>query len=194
MSRVLDKIAFILELEKLKGVLRKTRPVGLDRYENSAEHSWQTTLTALVLLQDAPAQIDALKVLKMLLIHDVVEIDTGDVFVYDTAARAEIAAQEELAAQRLFGLLPPPLSEELLDLWQEFEARQTPESQFAKAVDRVNPVLQNLASEGQSWVENAITRDRVLAMNAEIQNASPALWKVLQQRIRETPVLKDEVN
>ncbi len=124
MNSHLQKIAFILELEKLKAVLRKTRPVHLDRYENSAEHSWQTTLTALVLLEDAPQEIDALKVLKMLLIHDVVEIDTGDVFVYDTAARAEIAAQEEQAARRLFGMLPGPLSQELVELWQEFEARQ----------------------------------------------------------------------
>ena len=106
MSKTQQKIDFILELEKLKGVLRKTKPVGQERFENSAEHSWQTTLTAMILLDEADADIDVLKVLKMLLIHDVVEIDAGDVFVYDTSARAEIAEQEAAAAERIFGMLP----------------------------------------------------------------------------------------
>lgn len=185
MSPVHSKIEFILELEKLKAVLRKTRPVGLERYENSAEHSWQTTLTALVLLDDAPEHLDVLKILKMLLIHDVVEIDAGDVFVYDTNARKDIAEQEAEAARRIFGLLPDPLGDELLQLWHEFEGRQTPESQFAKAVDRINPVLQNLASQGQSWVENNIARERVLAVNSEIEAASPDLWSTLEKRIVE---------
>jgi putative hydrolase of HD superfamily len=186
MSGILRKIDFILELEKLKGILRKTRPVGLDRYENSAEHSWQTSLTALVLLDEAPTDIDALKVLKMLLIHDVVEIDAGDVFVYDTAARLAVAQQEAEAAKRIFGMLDSPLGDELLSLWHEFEDRETAESKFAKAVDRINPVLQNLSSQGQSWVENSISRERVLAMNSEIQAASPELWSVLEKRINES--------
>jgi len=190
MSKIQNKIDFILELEKLKGVLRKTKPVGLDRYENSAEHSWQTTLTALILLDEAPAEIDALKVLKMLLIHDVVEIDAGDVFVYDTNARAEIAEKEAEAAERIFGLLPAGIGDELLQLWHEFEGRQTIESKFAKAVDRINPVLQNLASHGQSWVEHNIARERVLAMNSEIQAASPELWTVLEARIQQAPFFK----
>ncbi|MEP1207872.1 MAG: HD domain-containing protein [Rhizobiaceae bacterium] len=192
MEHVHSKIEFILELEKLKAVLRKTKPVGLERYENSAEHSWQTTLTALVLLDDAPAEIDALKVLKMLLIHDVVEIDAGDVFVYDTNARAEIAEQEAAAAERIFGLLPQTIGDELLQLWHEFEGRQTAESKFAKAVDRINPVLQNLAANGQSWVENDIARHRVLAMNSEIEAASPELWSVLEKRVLEAPFFAQE--
>ena len=191
MSKTLQKIDFILELEKLKGVLRKTKPVGQERFENSAEHSWQTTLTAMILLEDADPNIDALKVLKMLLIHDVVEIDAGDVFVYDTSARAEIAEQEAAAAERIFGLLPDAMGNELLALWHEFEGRETPESKFAKAVDRVNPVIQNLASEGQSWVNNGIVRERVLAMNSEIQAASPELWAVLKARIDAFPFPED---
>ena len=187
MSKTQQKIDFILELEKLKGVLRKTKPVGQERFENSAEHSWQTTLTALILLDEADADIDVLKVLKMLLIHDVVEIDAGDVFVYDTSARAEIAEQEAAAAERIFGMLPQPMGDELLALWHEFEGRETPESKFAKAVDRVNPVIQNLTSDGQSWVENHISRDRVLAMNSEIEAASPELWAVLKARIEAFP-------
>ncbi|MGI9366316.1 MAG: HD domain-containing protein [Rhizobiaceae bacterium] len=191
MSQIQAKIDFILELEKLKAVLRKTKPVGLDRYENSAEHSWQTALTALVLLDGAEDQIDVLKVVKMLLVHDVVEIDVGDVFVYDTKARSDIAQREEAAARRIFGLLPEPIGGELLDIWLEFEARETPESRFAKAIDRVNPVLQNLASRGQSWVENGITRDRVLEMNSEIENASAQLWTELEDRLQKTEYLRD---
>jgi len=187
MSDLQGKIDFILELEKLKAVLRKTRPVGLARYENSAEHSWQTTLTALVLLDEVDQPLDALKVLKMLLIHDVVEIDAGDVFVYDAQARADIAEQELAAAKRIFGLLPAELGQELLDLWLEFEARETAESKFAKAMDRVNPVLQNLSSKGQSWVENNITRDQVIAINSEIATVNPALWAILKKRIDAAP-------
>lgn len=191
MNQIQAKIDFILELEKLKAVLRKTKPVGLDRYENSAEHSWQTALTALVLLDGVQDKIDALKVVKMLLVHDVVEIDVGDVFVYDTKARSDIAQREEAAARRIFGLLPDPIGSELLDIWLEFEARETPESKFAKAIDRVNPVLQNLASKGQSWVENGITRDRVLAINSEIGNASSQLWTELESRLQESKYLSD---
>lgn len=191
MSNTQSKIDFILELEKLKGVLRKTKPVGQERFENSAEHSWQTTLTAMILLDEADPNIDALKVLKMLLIHDVVEIDAGDVFVYDTTARAEIAEQEAAAAERIFGLLPEPMASEMLALWHEFEGRETLESKFAKAVDRVNPVIQNLESDGQSWVNNGIVRERVLAMNSEIEAASPELWAVLKARIEAFPFPED---
>ena len=132
MNGVHQQIDFILELEKLKGVLRKTKPVGQTRFENSAEHSWQTTLTAMILLEDADPAIDALKVLKMLLIHDIVETDAGDIFVYDTIALAEITEQEAVAAERIFGLLPEALGTELLALWHEFEGRETAESKFAK--------------------------------------------------------------
>lgn len=176
MTRLAAQIAFIRETEKLKAVLRKTRPCGLDRLENTAEHSWQAALTALILLDDAPAHIDRLRVLKMLLIHDIVEIDTGDTFVYDDAARRDVAAEEAQAAERIFGLLPENQARELLDLWHEFEARETPESIFAKAIDRVNPVLQNLYGEQTSWDEHSISRERVLKKNAEIENASEALW------------------
>lgn len=192
MSGFADKLNFIVELEKLKGVLRKTRPLGLDRYENSAEHSWQTTLSALVFLDDAEEELDALKVLKMLLIHDVVEIDAGDVFVFDQKARADIEEKEQAAAQRIFGLLPSPLAEEFLAIWREFEARETAESKFAKAMDRINPVLQNLNSGGQSWVENGVRREQVLAVNSQIEGASPELWRLLRTQIESAPFFDDE--
>ena len=176
------KVDFILEMEKLKGVLRKTRPVGLSRFENTAEHSWQTAMAALLFLPDG---IDALKVLKMLLVHDIVEIDAGDVFVYDDQARKDAELIELAAAERIFGLLPEPLSTELLDIWKEFEARETPESIYAKAMDRVCPVIQNLNSEVSSWTEHGISRDRVLAKNDEIKNASQSLWKHLSAKIHQ---------
>jgi len=180
-----NKLDFIIELEKLKAVLRKTRPIGLARRENSAEHSWQATLTALVFLDGT--DLDPLKVLKMLLIHDVVEIDTGDVFVYDSEARHDVAAAERGAAERIFGLLPAPLNAELLALWVEFEEAQTAEAQFAKAIDRLNPVLQNLEHQDSSWNEFQITRNHVLAVNSAIEHISPQLWTMLKQRINKMP-------
>ena len=183
MKAVDQKIKFIVELEKLKAVLRQTKPVGLDRFENSAEHSWQASLTALILLDDAGLGVDPLTVLKMLLIHDVVEIDAGDVFTYDEVARAEIAAEEEAAARRIFGLLPEPHASDLLNLWLEFEEASTPSAKFAKAIDRVCPVVQNLNTSPNSWHDHGIDQKRVLAKNEEIQNASPELWAVLKDGI-----------
>lgn len=174
------RLDFLLETEKLKRVLRKTRPVGQSRFENSAEHSWQTTLAALLFM---PEGLDAHKVLMMLLIHDLVEIDCGDVFVYDEAARADIAQAEQRAAERLFGMLDAPLGNELLALWREFEAAASAEARFAKAMDRVCPVIQNLNSDPNSWAENGISRDRVLAKNAQIDQANSALWALLKSGI-----------
>lgn len=178
-----QKIRFILELEKLKAVLRKTRPVGLDRRENSAEHSWHTTLTALVLLEDAPTELDALKVLKMLLVHDVVEIDAGDVFVYDTQGRSDVVEAEQAAAARIFGLLPTSIGSDLIALWEEFEAGESAEARFAKAMDRVNPVLQNLNAEMSSWSEMGIEQERVMAVNARIGSEIPGLWSKLKVKV-----------
>jgi putative hydrolase of HD superfamily len=184
-------ITFLLETEKLKAVLRQTKPVGEDRFENSAEHSWQTAMVALVLLGDAPKHIDHLKVLKMLLIHDIVEIDAGDVFVYNDEARKEAFEAETAAAARLFGMLDEDLGEELHTLWHEFEEAKTPEAKFAKAADRVMPVLQNLAAGGQSWVEHNISRDQVIAKNMPIVGASPELWNVLKAKIEAADFLAD---
>lgn len=184
-------IAFLIETEKLKSVLRKTKPLGENRFENSAEHSWQTALAAMILIEHSPVGVDALRVLKMLLIHDLVEIDAGDVFVYDDQARKDAFEAEAAAADRLFGMLDEPLAGELHALWHEFEGAQSPEARFAKAVDRVMPVLQNLSAGGQSWVENNITRDQVLAKNAPIEDASPELWSIVRQKIEDAPFLAD---
>lgn len=174
-------LSFLVEVEKLKAVLRKTKPVGFDRYENSAEHSWQVTLACLLLAPYMDEEIDVLKVLKMMLIHDVVEIDTGDHIIYSDA---HDNYEEELqAAQRLFGLLPEPQGKELIEIWKEFETGDSPEAKFARAIDRVVPVNQNLNNEFQSWVENDVRLEQVLEKNVHIEHASKELWAFLKSQI-----------
>lgn len=179
-------VAFILELDRLKGVTRKTRPLGLERYENSAEHSWQLALLATSLAPHAGAAIDVDRVIRMLLVHDVGEIDTGDTMIYTEGGWEERKAAEAAAARRIFGLLPDPAGAALLALWQEFEAAATPEARFANAVDRAMPVLLNLANAGQSWRENGISHARVIGRVAvPIRDGCPALWEYLEGRLEE---------
>jgi putative hydrolase of HD superfamily len=147
--------AFTIELDRLKGILRKTKPVGLDRYENTAEHSWQVCLLALALTKYAVPSVDPVRVVELLLVHDIPEIDEGDQIIY---AGADLARQdrERATATRIFGLLPNQQGEWFLSLWLEFVARQTPEARFAYAMDRLMPVLHNIYNKGQSWRENRI--------------------------------------
>ena len=179
-------IDFILELDKLKGVTRKTRPLGQERYENSAEHSWQIALAASSLAHLAAAPVDVTRVVAMLLVHDVGEIDTGDTMVYTEGGWEERKAAEAAAARRIFGLLPGAKGSEFLALWQEFEDAATPEARFAHAVDRAMPVLLNLANAGQSWRENGISHARVVGrVAAPIRDGCPALWEYLETRLEE---------
>jgi len=177
-------VDFILELDRLKGVTRKTRPLGLDRYENSAEHSWQLTLLAMSLAHLAADPVDVDRVVRMLLVHDVGEIDTGDTLVYAEGGWEDRKAAELLAVTRIFGILPDGRGDAMLQLWTEFEAGETAEARFANAVDRAMPVLLNLANNGQSWRENGITHDRVIGRVApQIQAGCPALWDYLRARL-----------
>jgi len=177
---------FILELDKLKGVTRKTRPLGLDRYENSAEHSWQLCLLAISLARYAETAIDLNRLIRMLLVHDIGEIDTGDTMVFIEEGLAARKAAELAAVTRIFGMLPDGGGAELLALWNEFESGETPEARFAHAVDRSMPVLLNLASEGQSWRENGISYERVVKrIEPEIKAGCPALWEYLRVRLEE---------
>jgi len=183
MQQIVD---FILEVDRLKGVTRKTRPLGLDRYENSAEHSWQLALLASSLAQYAESPVDIDRVVAMLLVHDVGEIDTGDTIVYAEEGWVERKAAEKAAVTRIFGLLPEPQRGKFLALWQEFEDAETAESRFAHAVDRAMPVLLNLANNGQSWRENGISHERVLRRVApEIKAGCPALWEYLEARLED---------
>jgi putative hydrolase of HD superfamily len=176
-DRLRRQLEFLLELDKAKRILRRSYLPDGSRHENDAEHMWHLALFVLVLAEHAGEPIDVAKVLKMVLVHDIVEIDAGDVFVYDEAAHATKAELETAAADRLYGLLPPDQGAELRALWEEFEAKASPEARFAAAVDRLQPLLLNLANEGRPWQEHGITADRVFALNARIGDGSVVLWE-----------------
>lgn len=183
MQQIID---FVLELDKLKGVTRKVKPLGLDRYENSAEHSWQLAMMASSLAHYAEDEIDIDRVIRMLLVHDIGEIDTGDTIAYATEGMAERKAAELAAVKRIFGLLPDDHGERFLALWLEFEAGESAESRFANAVDRAMPVLLNLANSGQSWRENGISHARVVArVKPQIHAGCPALWEYIEVQLDE---------
>jgi putative hydrolase of HD superfamily len=183
MQQIVD---FILELDKLKAVTRKVRPVGLDRYENSAEHSWQIALMAASLAPYAVSPVDINRVIAMLLVHDIGEIDTGDTMVFVEGGWEQRKAAELACVTRIFGLLPEPQGAAFLALWQEFEDSDTAESRFAHSVDRAMPVLLNLKNQGQSWRENGISYERVVRRVApEIKAGCPALWDYLAVRLEE---------
>ena len=183
MSSELQKIiAFMIELDRLKAVLRKTKPVGLDRYENVAEHSWQVCLLAQLLSKYARAPVDIVRVMELLLVHDIPEIDIGDQIVYQTKDNSRAAA-ERRAAVRVFGLLPEPEAGWLLSRWQEYEDRKTSEAVFAHAIDRLMPVLQNISNNGQSWRENRVSLDKIRTVNAVIGEACPAMWEHVQDKL-----------
>ncbi|HET7843859.1 MAG TPA: HD domain-containing protein [Xanthomonadales bacterium] len=181
MQAVVD---FILEIDKLKSVTRKVMPMSQDRYENSAEHSWQLALLALSLAPHAEPGTDIDRVVKMLLVHDIGEIDTGDTLAFVEHGWADRKAAELAAVTRIFGMLPAGQGAPLLALWEEFEAAQTRESRFANAIDRVMPVLLNLANRGQSWRENDVSYDRVIRrIEPPIRGGCPALWEWLAPRL-----------
>jgi len=183
MQQIVD---FILEIDKLKGVTRKVKPLGLDRYENSAEHSWQLALMASSLAHLAASPVDLNHVIAMLLVHDIGEIDTGDTMAFVEGGWQERKRDELVAVTRIFSMLPEPRCSEFLALWQEFERGDTAESRFANAVDRAMPVLLNLNNNGQSWIENGITHDRVVKRVApQITAGCPALWDYLEPRLAE---------
>ncbi|EHV9722533.1 HD domain-containing protein [Vibrio parahaemolyticus O1:K58] len=186
MDRLEKQLALLIELDKLKSVLRRTRVKSAEgRLENSGEHSWHVALMAVLMEEHANAPVDICRVMKMLLIHDVVEIDAGDTFVYDIAATKEQAEKEIKAAERLFGMLPIDQGQELLALWQEFEAAQSDDAKYAKALDRLIPMLLNYHNNGQSWKENSVTREQALTINKRIEFGSVTLWDKAKELIEE---------
>jgi putative hydrolase of HD superfamily len=179
-------VQFVLELDKLKGVTRKTRPLGLERYENSAEHSWQIALLAAAMAPHAGSSINVERVVCMLLVHDIGEIDTGDTIFYAEEGLGDRKAGERAAVTRIFGMLEEPQRSMLMNLWLEFEENTTAEARFAHAADRAMPVLLNLANNGQSWRENGITYERVMSRVAPpIRAGCPALWEHLEAQLNE---------
>lgn len=175
---------FIIEIEKLKNIQRKTRPVGLNRYENSAEHSWHVCLSALMLKDYADETIDIDRVIRMLLIHDLGEIDADDKIIYESETPAQ-KQQEEAGVKRLLDILPGDQVEEYLSLWQEFESGNSADARFARAIDRIPPLLHNLHDEGHSWVKHNISKETVLTLNSRIELGSHSLWENIRTKLEQ---------
>ncbi len=182
-DRLLKQIEFIKEIDKIKYIQRKTKLFHSDRPENDAEHSWHLALMAIVLLEHANESVDLLKVVKMVLIHDIVEIDAGDTFIYDTEKNHTNTDAERLAAQRIFGILPEEQAEDLIAIWEEFEAGQTQEAQFARAMDRLEPLLQNSSNNGGTWNEPGVNYQKVHAKKSVIKDGSALLWAYAEKLI-----------
>lgn len=177
-ERLRRQVEFLVEVDKLKEIFRQTVLVNSRRAENSAEHSWHFALMVVTLAEHSNHQpLDVLRILKMVLIHDLVEIDAGDTFAYDTKLMADQHEREARAAERIFGLLPTDQAADFRALWDEFEAQATPEARFAAACDRFHPMLLNCRTEGHAWRKHGITADRVLARNAHVANGSTAIWE-----------------
>lgn len=185
MTRLDQQMAFLAEIDRLKSVLRATTLGDGSRRENSAEHSWHIAVYALVLAEHAETPLDTGKVIKMMLLHDLVEIDAGDAPVFGSHDTAALARKEAAAADRIFGLLPADQAVAFRALWDEFEANATPEARFAKSIDRMQPPMQNLASGGGSWVDYDVTLEMFETRIApRIRNGAPKVWDWLQPKVR----------
>lgn len=178
MNEISRRIDFLREIDRLKSVIRQSPLLDRSRKENSAEHSWHLAMYALVLADYAAGTIDITRVMKMLLIHDIVEVDVGDMPIHGVSSQNQ-AALEQRAAQRIFGLLPDAINSEFTAIWHEFEAAQTEDAQFAKALDRFQPLLINVFTQGGTWAENRVSHEQVLERyGPTIQRGAPALWEI----------------
>lgn len=184
-NTIQQHVDFIKEIDKLKYIQRKTKLFNSKRNENDAEHSWHLAMMALVLAPHANTQIDLLKVLKMVLIHDIVEIDAGDTFLYDTQKSHVNTDEELIAAKRIFGLLPTEQAQEFIAIWQEFEAGETNEAKFAKAMDRFEPMLQNASNQGGTWQEFNVPYEKVFEKKKVIKNGSETIWTYAENLLNE---------
>ena len=183
-SRLVRQLDFTREMDRLKSVIRRTSLIDRSRRENSAEHSWHLTAMALALFEYAPSGADRTRVLEMLIVHDVVEIDAGDTFAFDAAANADKAEREGRAAARLFGLLPEDDGVRLRACWDEFERGETPSARFANALDRLQGlVLNDVPGDGGTWRQHGVTRSQVLARMQPIAQGAPGLWPVVMDAV-----------
>ncbi len=183
---LLKQISFIKEIDKLKYIQRKTKLFNSDRHENDAEHSWHLAMMALVLAEHSNRSVDILKVVKMVLIHDIVEIDAGDTFLYDTLKNHTNTREELAAAKRIFGLLPEKQAEEFVEIWKEFEDGITDEAKFAKSMDRFEPLLQNTSNNGGTWTEFNVDYQKVYDKKKAIKDGSASIWNYAENLINES--------
>lgn len=186
MNNLLKQISFIKEIDKLKYIQRKTKLFHSNRHENDAEHSWHLAMMAIVLAEHSDKPIDILKVLKMVLIHDIVEIDAGDTFIYDTTKSHSNTEEELLAAKRIFGLLPAEQAKEFIAIWEEFEEGTTDEAKFAKSMDRLEPLLQNTSNNGGTWAEFGVSYEKVYEKKKAIKNGSTSIWNYAKNLLDES--------
>lgn len=182
--RLAQQIHFIKEIDKLKNIFRQTYLLDGKRRENDAEHSWHLAIIALLLYEHSNTKIDPIKVVKMVLLHDIVEIDAGDTFVYDTVARELQKEKEILAADRIFNLLPKDQHKEFRAIWDEFENGNSPEAKFARAIDRLQPILHNVHTEGKAWKKHKIKASQVLDRNSHIAEGSQVIWEYVQELVQ----------
>jgi putative hydrolase of HD superfamily len=180
------QIAFLVEIDKMKHVLRRTITIDRDRNENDAEHSWHLAIMAVLLSEHADSQgIDLMHVVRMVLVHDLVEIDAGDTYCYDEAAQEAKLDREAKASERIFSMLPPDQAAELRSLWDEFEDRKTPESRFAAALDRLQPLLLNFHTGGRTWKQHGVVRRQVMSRIKPIRDSSETLWEYASSLVEE---------
>jgi putative hydrolase of HD superfamily len=196
-ERLTRQIAFIREIDKLKSVLRQTLILDGSRRENTAEHSWNIAVFAMLMYEyAAPPRPDLNRVIRMLLVHDIVEVDAGDTFAYDAVGYEDKAERERAAADRLFGMLPEDQREEWMGLWREFEEVKTPESRYANAIDRLLPLVHNYYTGGNSWIRHGIVRSQVIRRIGPVESIAPGLWRfaldLLDRAVRQG-ILKDDV-
>ncbi|MGF7215179.1 putative hydrolase of HD superfamily [Spirosoma lacussanchae] len=185
-SDLVKQIDFIKEIDKLKYIQRKTKLFNSNRPENDAEHSWHLAMMTIVLAGHSDVPVDVLKVIKMVLIHDIVEIDAGDTFIYDTQKNHTNTNEELAAARRIFGLLPQKQADEFIAIWEEFEEGLTAEAKFARAMDRFEPLLQNTSNNGGTWAEFDVRYQKVYDKKKAIKNGSAAVWKYAEGLINES--------
>lgn len=180
---LLKQIAFIKEIDKIKYIKRRTKLFNSDRNENDAEHSWHLAMMAMVLSNYSDTKIDLLKVIKMVLIHDIVEIDAGDTFIYDQNKDHDNTEEELKAAHRVFGILPKKQAAEFIEIWSEFEDGESNEAKFAKSMDRLEPLLQNTSNNGGTWKEYGVKYQRVHDKKKVIKQGSTELWNYAEKLI-----------
>lgn len=185
-DNLLKQVSFIKEIDKLKYIQRKTKLFNSDRPENDAEHSWHLAMMAIVLAEHSDKPIDVLKVVKMVLIHDIVEIDAGDTFIYDAQKNHTNTDEELIAAKRIFGLLPEKQAEEFIAIWKEFEEGMTDEAKFAKAMDRFEPLLQNTSNNGGTWAKFNVPYQKVYDKKKAIKDGSASIWSYAENLINES--------
>lgn len=196
-DRLEKQLDFIREIDKEKEIFRQTYLADASRKENDAEHAWHMAIMTMLLSEYANEKIDVLKTVGMLLIHDIVEIDAGDTYAYDEAGKATQHEREQKAAERIYGLLPKEQGEPLLELWEEFEAQQTPEAKFAHTMDNIQPMLLNDASEGLSWREHGVKLSQILKRNERTAQGSQQIWdyalnNILKKNVENENIIDDE--